>query len=184
MNPLHLSKKSTWITPVAIIEAAKKTMGSIDLDVASSPRANKLVQANKFYTPKHDSLNMEWWCDQPLNLFLNPPSGIVNGKSVPGLYWEKLMHHYFGGKIRHAIFVGFSLEQIAMFQRYSRFSPSDFLTFFPAQRQRFVNPRTMKPVGSPTHSNFITYLSDGKSNAGAFIENFQPLEGKFTIGIR
>ncbi len=48
----HLSQNSgnnEWYTPNYIIDAARKTMGSIDLDPASSAIANQTVMAKKYY---------------------------------------------------------------------------------------------------------------------------------------
>ena len=49
-----------WYTPAYIIEAARKTMGTIDLDPASSVIANETVKATTFYTIDDDGLIKEW----------------------------------------------------------------------------------------------------------------------------
>ena len=49
-----------WYTPAYIIEAARKTMGTIDLDPASSAIANETVKATTFYTIDDDGLTKEW----------------------------------------------------------------------------------------------------------------------------
>ena len=63
------SGKAEWYTPAYIIEAARKTMGSIDLDPASCREANKVVKATTFYSVKKDGLKQEW----KGNTWLNPP---------------------------------------------------------------------------------------------------------------
>jgi len=69
----HVSNNSgenEWYTPIAIIESAKKVMGSIDLDPASSEYANKyIVEAKEFYDIESDGLNQKWFG----NVWLNPP---------------------------------------------------------------------------------------------------------------
>jgi phage N-6-adenine-methyltransferase len=68
----HLSQNSgnnEWYTPSYIISAARNTMGSIDLDPASSIIANQTVMAEKYYTQENDGLMQRWFG----NIWLNPP---------------------------------------------------------------------------------------------------------------
>jgi phage N-6-adenine-methyltransferase len=65
-----------WYTPHHIIERARKVMGDIDLDPASSLAANQVVKATKFYTEADDSLNQPWsgrvWCNPPYGHLAKP----------------------------------------------------------------------------------------------------------------
>jgi len=45
-----------YYTPVEIIEAARRVLGVIDLDPASSEAANQIVKATHIYTVKEDGL--------------------------------------------------------------------------------------------------------------------------------
>src|SRR3990167_1010279 len=68
----HISNNSgenEWYTPKNYIDAAKQVMGSIDLDPASSAKANEIVQANKYYSKDDNGLTQEW----AGNIWLNPP---------------------------------------------------------------------------------------------------------------
>ena len=64
------AKADEWLTPPVIIDAARTTMGCIDLDVASSAEANKSVQAKHYLTAEQDGLSMPWtgniWCNPPI----------------------------------------------------------------------------------------------------------------------
>ena len=65
-----------WYTPLDIIERARKVMGGIDLDPATSLIANRTVRATKFYTEADDSLNQPWhgrvWCNPPYGKLTKP----------------------------------------------------------------------------------------------------------------
>jgi hypothetical protein len=46
-------------TPAEYIEAARKVLGGIDLDPATSPQAQRVVQATRYFTEKDDGLVQE-----------------------------------------------------------------------------------------------------------------------------
>ena len=50
-----------WVTSPLIVEAARKTMGSIDLDPCSSEGANITVKATEFIDEVTDGLRMDWY---------------------------------------------------------------------------------------------------------------------------
>ena len=81
----HNSGNNEWYTPPIFIEAARTVLGEIDLDPASSEKANKNVKAKVFYTKEDDGLSLPW----NGNIWLNPPyeRGLVN-KFIEKLYEE------------------------------------------------------------------------------------------------
>lgn len=65
----HNSGNQEWYTPEWIIEAARLTMGRIDLDPASNPIANEWIRATQYFTQEQNGLLQSWsGC-----VWLNPP---------------------------------------------------------------------------------------------------------------
>lgn len=150
MNPRHSMTTAEWYTPSYIVEAARATMGGIDLDPASSAIANETVKAATFYTAEDDGLVQPW----EGRVFLNPPGGKhASGKSLANLFWARLVDHYRAGLVPQAIWVGYSLEQLQTLQKASAFSPLEYPMCVPERRIAFVGRG-----GSPSHGNYITYL--------------------------
>lgn len=70
--------RAEWYSPREIVEAARATLGEIDLDPASCEQANQIVQARKFYTVREDGLSQPW----SGKIWLNPPYGRYAPKFV------------------------------------------------------------------------------------------------------
>lgn len=141
-NPLHSRKTPKWGTPADIIERARRVMGGIDLDPCSSDEFQKTVQAECYYSLDdrgENGLELPWFG----RVFCNPPGGLVRE------FWRKAFLH----NIDQMIWVGFSLEQLALLANESP-HPLDFVTCIPRKRIHFTRHDGYQ--GSPTHSNYIT----------------------------
>lgn len=88
-----------WYTAPRYIELAREVLGHIDLDPASSPIANRVVQADKFYTIDDNGLELPWYG----KVWLNPPYGRSNNVSILRIFIEKLVTRYEAGDIEEAI---------------------------------------------------------------------------------
>lgn len=72
----HVSQNTgemEWYTPPAIVESARKVLGGISLDPASSAKAQEIVQADRYIAAEEDALRdgAEWGSGE--RVFINPP---------------------------------------------------------------------------------------------------------------
>ena len=94
---VHNSGKEDWYTPPHLLDAARSALGGeFDLDPASSPRANELVHADRFFTREDDGLSKPW---NARRLWLNPP--FANRAIVP--FVNKLWDEFHERRIEAAI---------------------------------------------------------------------------------
>lgn len=168
---LHSSRSDEWYTPSYIIQLTTKVLGSIDLDPASCEIANQIVKASRYIDKEEDGLTTSWG-NLPVSLFLNPPSGKQEGKSLLKDFWERLLLHRSTGMIEHAIFMGFSLEQLQTTQSCS--TPiAAFPICIPSKRVKFVSPSG--DFNNPTHGQVIAYLPGLTNKTSLFYETFGEL---------
>ena len=105
---------SDCYTPPKIIELVRFTMGSIDLDPASSDLAQKTVQAGAYYTKEQNGLVHPWFG----NIFLNPP---FDWKTTTA-FTNKLCDEWEYGNFNQAVFLAPVYTYSAWFQRASNVS--------------------------------------------------------------
>ena len=173
MTNIQLSSRSDeWYTPSYILDMVHETIGSIDLDPASSEQANLVVKAAKYFTREDNALSIEKWTKVPATVFLNPPGGKLGNKSLTALFWQRLVDLRTAGLLSEAIFMGFSLEHMAVTQSCS-LSICNFPVVIPRKRIRFVSPEGT--FNSPTHSNVIVYIPGIENNTSRFKEVFGQL---------
>jgi len=75
---LTSSESPEYYTPAEYIDAARHTLGEIDLDPASNAEANETVKATRIYSATNDGLSKPWHG----RVFLNPPYGRLTGLFV------------------------------------------------------------------------------------------------------
>ena len=96
-----------WFTPPQYIEAARRVMGTIDLDPASNPVAQKIVGADRFYTKYDDGLTQPW----AGTVWLNPPYS----QPLIGLFVERLAAEFASGRVSSAIMLTHNYTDTAWF---------------------------------------------------------------------
>lgn len=156
MNIQHSSRSDRWFTPPYILDLVREVLGVIGLDPASEETANEHVGALRFFT--ENALSREWKAN---TVFLNPPGSKVGNQSQSALFWQKLVKEFECGNVKEAIFMGFSVELLAVAQGYGVKSPLEYTICVPAKRIKFIDP-TSPGKSSPSHSNVIVYLGPNK----------------------
>jgi len=174
MNIQHSSRSDEWYTPVNVLDRVRQVLTRIDLDPASTEKANAAVGAKRFYTRHDDGLKQTW----SGSMFINPPGGKRGNRSMTGLFWEKLLSELERGLIEHAIFLCFSVEALQSTQRYQK-SVGDFPFCVPSKRIAFV-PGFAGVATQPSHSNAIVYVPGTEDETELFESVFSTL-GKVIV---
>lgn len=78
---LEAADGDEWYTPEWVIEKVNRVLGGIDLDPATTAKANGVVKAKRIYTKRENGLNQPW----AGRVYLNPPY------SSPGPWVRKLV---------------------------------------------------------------------------------------------
>lgn len=139
------SGNNEWYTPSEYIEAARKVMGHIDLDPASSDIANEVVKAGTYYTAEDNGLTKLWFG----NVWMNPPySADLIGQFVDKLAADRKTYH-------QAIVLVNNATETKWFGTLVDISSA---IVFPSSRVKFYMPDGK--TGAPLQGQAIIYVGD------------------------
>ena len=154
----HNSGNNEWHTPPEFIAAARKVMGAIDLDPASSNLANRMVGAAAYFTAEADGLKHPW----SGKVWLNPPYAV----ELIGKFCAKLLQHIDHKEVTEAIVLVNNATETNWFQRMLVESKA---VCFVRQRVRFLD--TEGNPGAPLQGQAILYMGTNKEAfARAFVQ--------------
>jgi len=142
-----------YYSPLKIVEAARQVMGRINLDPASSEKANKIVKADFYYMQLGLALKWEG------NVWLNHPFSRINNP----LWIRKLIFEYEAGRTKQACCITYAATSEKWFQPLLNY-PQCFL----CPRTNYYLPDGTKKRGV-TKGSVVTYLG---SNVDRFKEIF------------
>lgn len=89
-----------YYTPEPITDAARRTMGTIDLDPFSSETANKMVRAKSFFGIGDDAMSQHWFG----RVWMNHPFGRKTNRPCV----SKLVEEWKSGRVEEAICITFA----------------------------------------------------------------------------
>lgn len=146
----HVARNSgnnEWYTPEAIVEAVRQTLGGIDLDPASSDKANAVVRSDAIYTALDDGLIQPW----SGRVFLNPPYS----SDLVGRFVAKLVEHVRSGDVSAAVVLVNNATETAWFGDLVEIASA---VVFPRGRIRFWRPAGT--LGAPLQGQAIVYIGE------------------------
>lgn len=172
-----------YYTPKQIIEAARQTMDGIDLDPASSERANQSIAATVYFSQERDGLSQEWnVCGQSTRVWMNHPFGREDPPCDSGCtkkhahHWnhhhgnhkwiQKLIAEFKSGRVSQACCITFASTSEAWFQPLLR-QPQCYLS--PRTNYILPNGETLKGVSK---GSVVTYFGP---NVNRFKTAFESL---------
>lgn len=164
---VHVSNNSgenEWYTPEIYIESARKVMGGIDLDPATSEVANRTVRAATYFTAQDDGLAQTW----PIGrIWMNPPYA----QPLIGQFAEKMAQEVERGS--ESVVLVNNATETAWFQRMASVCSA---ICFPKGRIKFLDPKG-NPSGAPLQGQAIIY-------SGPNVDKFDDDFSKFGLVVR
>lgn len=147
-----------YYTPLSIVDAARQVMGGIDLDPASSLKANEKIGAVSIFTVSDDGLLREWHG----RIWMNHPFSRDNNRA----WIAKLVNEYWTNRISQACCITYAATSEQWFQPLLKFP------------QCFLSPRTnyIMPDGTlkrgVTKGSVVTYLGPRTNEFAAIFKPF------------
>lgn len=155
------SGDNEWYTPDEYITAARKVMGAIDLDPASSTAANEIIRASTFFTAQDNGLEQTWHG----RVWMNPPYA----QPLVGLFADRVARAIRTKEIEQAcVLVNNATET----EWFFTIAGASSCVCFPKGRIRFWHPD--KSTAVPLQGQAILYL-------GGKAQEFQSVFSEFGI---
>jgi len=145
------SGENEWYTPPEFIISAREVMGEIDLDPASTQKANKIVGAKKIYTEETDGLDEKnSWSGK---VWMNPP---YDGKLIK-LFASRYADNVKNGNITEGIVLVNNATETGWFAELVSVSAAVVFTF---NRVKFLDPQGNP--GAPLQGQALLYSGNNE----------------------
>ena len=172
-QPVQVQSQSVeWYTPPSILGLVRELFGEsgIDLDPCSSNSAQSLVKAGQYFTQASDGLAESWFG----KVFVNPPFGVVMGKSQQGRFLEKSIAEFEAGRVSEVVLllkaaVGYTWFNKAL--QYPHALLHSLVAFYSATSSP-SGINTLGPLAANPHGSVVVYLGH---NTDRFCEVFSAI---------
>ena len=154
---VHVSNNTgnyEWYTPKSIMILVRKLFYKIDLDPASSDIANRLVQAETYYTIKENGLNQPWFG----KVWMNPPYSQPLVQQFCNLLVEKFKQK----EIDEACVLVNNATETAFYQNMLQYCRA---VCFIKSRVKFVD-QNGESTGAPLQGQTILYFGENEKLFG------------------
>ncbi|CAK0745594.1 DNA N-6-adenine-methyltransferase (Dam) [Gammaproteobacteria bacterium] len=161
----------SWYTPEIYIQAARAVMDKIDLDPFSSPEANHIVSASRFFDENHSTFDRKWIPNRVMypngvRVWMNPPysSGMIS--RAVSLFLDNLN----SGNVEQAIvLVNNSTET----QWFRSLREKSLAVCFTNHRISFESTDGKRVSGNTRGQSFFFFANrQWESRSAAFVKEF------------
>jgi ParB family chromosome partitioning protein len=135
-----------WCTPAEYIEVSRAVLGTIDLDPATTEKANETIKAARIFTKDDDGLKHEWHG----SVFLNPPYA----QPLIAQFVSKMVAERKAGRVTAAIMLTHNYTSSSWFREAA--SAADAICF---TRSR-VKLESDGKIASPTQGQAFFYFGE------------------------
>lgn len=142
----HNSGENEWYTPPEYLELARKAMGGIDCDPASSELANSIVKASAYFTAQEDGLSKVWRG----RVWMNPPYS----QPLCAQFCEALLRKFSHKEIEQACVLVNNATETSWLQPMLRAASA---ICFVTGRIKYLD-RSGKPANTPLQGQVILYF--------------------------
>lgn len=150
--------ENEWWTPAEYIETARSVLGAIDLDPATTTKANEVVKAAQIFTKRDNGLVHPWTG----RVWLNPPYA----QPLIGQFIDKLCAELEAGNVSAAVLLTHNYTDTEWFHRAERDAA---LLCFTRGRIGFLSPAGER--AAPTQGQTFFYFGpDPESFRGQFCQ--------------
>lgn len=158
--------ENEWFTPAEYVELARAVLGAIDLDPASSDRAQQVIKAAHYFTKADDGLKHEW-CGR---VWLNPPYA----QPLIADFVSKMVAERVAGRVTAAIMLTHNYTDTAWFHEAA--GACDAICFTRG-RVKFYEPDG--EIAAPTQGQAFFYFG---ADVDAFFDQFKNIG--FVVEVR